>query len=138
MKQCRKCHQTKPLTEYYKATSRTADGYRHECKACWASACKSYYESNKDDLAPKRKEYYYQYRYGVRVADFEKMKAASDFKCEACGQEKTLVLDHCPTSGKPRGVLCNPCNQALGSLYENEQYTLGLLEYLRKHTKELT
>lgn len=133
MKQCRKCKETKPTEDYYKSSSMTIDGLRHECKACWKKACKKYFTKNKQHLKVKQRDYHYKSEYGISFLDFEEMKKSADYKCESCGQEKTLVLDHCHSSGGIRGVLCNPCNQALGSLYDNEDYILGLLAYLRKN-----
>ncbi len=52
-----------------------------------------------------------------RVSDYEveKMRAAQDGKCGICGKAPArLVVDHCYKSGKIRGLLCLPCNAALG------------------------
>lgn len=60
--------------------------------------------------------------------------------CEACGSPDKLVIDHdhnccagTPACGKCyRGVLCTPCNLALGLLRDSEDVLLGLLAYMKK------
>lgn len=62
--------------------------------------------------------------------------------CEVCGDTTNLVVDHkhghhetkremCPKC--IRGVLCSPCNSALGYARENEETLRGLITYLEKH-----
>lgn len=61
-------------------------------------------------------------------------------KCDACGRiTDKLVIDHdhscCPSRVKAcgncvRGVLCHPCNKALGFLEDDPEKIIALLEYL--------
>ena len=60
MKQCSKCKQSKPLTEFSKDKTKCT-GYRSECKSC----VKEYYQNNKEKIKEHRqknqekiKEYY--------------------------------------------------------------------------------
>lgn len=133
MKECRKCKQTKPLTEFYKATSRTKDNLRHECKTCWNKASLEYYEENKESLVEKRKDYHYRKNYGIELVEFEKMKADAKGRCQSCGKETELVLDHCHSTGKVRGVLCNRCNHALGHALDSVAILKNLIHYLETH-----
>lgn len=49
--------------------------------------------------------------------------------CEGCGESSPRMhIDHCHTTGKVRGALCNNCNLALGLLKENVQ-TLDNLKF---------
>lgn len=36
--------------------------------------------------------------------------------CAVCDRETVLVVDHCHTSGRVRGLLCHRCNTSLGWL----------------------
>lgn len=72
------------------------------------------------------------YRYGLTVSQFRQMLAAAN-GCAACGVvDVELVIDHCHTSGKVRGLLCARCNVAIGMLDDSEAKLLGALEYLRR------
>ena len=55
--------------------------------------------------------------------------------CEACGAAPKmpfthLALDHCHTTGKFRGWLCNSCNRGLGWLGDNLAGVLRIVVYL--------
>jgi hypothetical protein len=34
--------------------------------------------------------------------------------CQICGSEAKLLMDHSPETGRFRGILCWPCNRAVG------------------------
>lgn len=56
--------------------------------------------------------------------------------CEICNQppstNEVLSIDHCHTSGKFRGLICNPCNLALGLFRDNIDTLKNAIEYLSK------
>lgn len=55
--------------------------------------------------------------------------------CQNCGREpgsRRLHIDHCHTTGKVRGVLCNGCNIALGGVEDNIETLRGLIKYLEQ------
>lgn len=58
-------------------------------------------------------------------------------QCETCGTfgketKQGLCYDHCHTTGKFRGWLCNRCNVALGMVKDNSETLVALSEYLKK------
>ena len=54
-------------------------------------------------------------RYNISLEEYDKYLLESKGKCKICKQDtKKLNLDHCHTTGKIRGVLCNMCNVAVG------------------------
>lgn len=63
-------------------------------------------------------------RKGLTRDDFERLYAAQSGKCGLCGcalanwfgdeQGAEPQLDHCHDTGRARGLLCRPCNTALG------------------------
>ena len=53
MKTCRKCGETKPLTEFYKKSS-AKDGHANHCKSC----VKKYQQENKEAINERYKQYY--------------------------------------------------------------------------------
>lgn len=44
-----------------------------------------------------------------------------------------IAVDHCHTTGKVRGLLCNGCNTMLGILESVSERKQGLLEYLESN-----
>ncbi len=53
--------------------------------------------------------------------------------CAICGTLKSkLVLDHCHTTGKLRGVLCQLCNTALAAIENRPDFAILACEYLER------
>lgn len=71
--------------------------------------------------------------YGITVDDFDLMFIKQNGKCKICdsyNNGKTLHVDHCYTSGKVRGLLCNKCNTAIGLLNEDIDIIKNVIKYL--------
>lgn len=134
LKKCRLCGEEKTLDCFYRSSARTRDGLQHECKVCHNSNSLKHYYKNKEKRVVQRRDYHYRRNYGISFNDFSQMSDNVGNKCEVC-EETPVVLDHCHTTGKVRGVLCNKCNQALGLMRDNEQFILGLVEYLKRTSK---
>lgn len=70
-------------------------------------------------------------KYGITPEEFYNKLADQDNKCYICKRDmndysRIFSVDHCHTTGKIRGLLCDPCNYGLG-FYEKykdkyEQY----------------
>ena len=52
-------------------------------------------------------------------------------KCELCGRETITVFDHCHTTNKFRGWLCNLCNMYLGVIDKDPDIIERIVEYRR-------
>lgn len=70
----------------------------------------------------------------------DSLAAAQGGCCSICGRpprgrghEARLHLDHDHRTGSRRGMLCGPCNKALGLLDENPAYLWAALGYLARH-----
>ncbi len=80
--------------------------------------------------------------YGISLKDYNEMLLKQNNLCAICfrpetflgkgGKIRPLCVDHCHTTGKVRGLLCNSCNVALGNLDDNYQRILNAAEYIRK------
>jgi hypothetical protein len=56
-------------------------------------------------------------------------------RCDACKKpfvNERSCIDHCHTTGKIRGVLCNPCNTALGFAKESPHRLRSLADYIEQ------
>ena len=63
-------------------------------------------------------------RYGITVEEYNVMLKNQEFRCAICGIHDddlpdSLCVDHDHTTGEVRGLLCKPCNLALGSMRDN-------------------
>lgn len=67
----------------------------------------------------RRKSLYCLNNYGIESSTYDKMLKEQSAKCLICDEIKRLVIDHCHTSGKVRGLLCSNCNSGLGLLGDN-------------------
>lgn len=82
-----------------------------ECRNC------KYKGSNK--ILTRHREYLLNERYGVSLADYDKILTAQKGVCAICKRppkKYRLAVDHNHESGQVRGLLCTPCNRALGTL----------------------
>jgi protein-arginine kinase activator protein McsA len=68
-------------------------------------------------------------RYGLSAVEYKKFFEVNNGMCYICNKNKATVVDHCHTTGRARGVLCNHCNSAL-SIIENQDSLRRALEYV--------
>lgn len=74
-------------------------------------------------------------RYGVTQEWFEEQLARQRNTCLGCGAhitEETARIDHNHTTGGVRGLLCDPCNWALGHVKDSPETLRRLMAYLRR------
>jgi hypothetical protein len=70
--------------------------------------------------------------YGIGEAVFEAIFARQGGKCAICGIELTSPhVDHDHKTNHVRGLLCGPCNQALGLLRDDPLLLEKAASYLR-------
>lgn len=135
---CTVCKEEKPLDEFYNV-KRSKDGKSYRCKECDNKAGKAYKELHRDRVKILHRNARDRYRHGIEPEDYERMHTEQNGVCAICLQEapinvqhQRLVIDHCHTTGKIRGLLCHKCNQALGLFKDNVNYLANAIEYLRK------
>lgn len=70
-------------------------------------------------------------RYGITE---EQWKVAADLQDGNCANPRCAHpltdVDHDHSTGAFRGLLCGPCNRALGAMQDDRPRLLGLIEYL--------
>ena len=138
-KQCANCKQYKDLSDF-SPTKGKAFGVNSWCKVCITQLKNAHYT-----LEKARAEYLGRV-YGLAMEDYERMLADQNGLCACCGRSETrrvgrnkrseivpvLHVDHSHTTGRIRGLLCSPCNQALGLLEEDPQRIKALLRYVEE------
>jgi hypothetical protein len=160
MKRCKKCGETKPLSDFYRATG-MKDGHRSECKRCHQAKQKAWYEANREASIAnvkrwqqKNKEHLHAYRreyrkrrqaedrdahlrrtFGFSTIGYEAMLASQGGGCAICGKPPgkiSLHVDHDHESGEIRGLLCVGCNNALGQFRDDAMLLGRGISYLAR------
>lgn len=144
-KECTKCKQFKPLTEFYKEP-RTKIGLQARCKVCHQNACENYRKNHPEiyrkaslkhwhDLDEKKKHQQWIKRYGLSAEKYNEMFKKQNGVCKICEKEclshSVLSVDHCHKTGKIRGLLCVKCNTSLGMLNDDISLFYKAIEYLK-------
>ncbi|MDH6460136.1 hypothetical protein M2302_000287 [Micromonospora sp. A200] len=93
-------------------------------------------------------------KYRMRPADYDALRAEQDYRCAICRTHEDdittsrggrprldgskaaeafkLVVDHCHTTGRVRGLLCNRCNFLIGKAGESEATLISAIAYLKR------
>lgn len=107
MKKCTRCGRVLPESDFAPRTP--------HCKIC-------------------RRDYDWQYKYGLSPDQYYEMWKEQGGKCKICGKElpdgQYLAVDHCKETGEVRGLLCKECNVALGLFKEQKKVLEKAAEYL--------
>ena len=83
--------------------------------------------------------YHLKSEYGVTEFQFDRMYTEQGGKCAGCQKQLAYpsgaLLDHDHATGKPRGLLCAPCNTMLGYVKDNPQTLRNLAAYLERQVE---
>jgi hypothetical protein len=110
---------------------------------------REYYERHKDDVKARKAAYArfkrasepHKHRVAKRMAAtgwsgpaYSAQWAMQQGRCFLCDKEPNGALhaDHCHTSGRPRGLLCNQCNGLLGFAGDNPDLLRAAADYLER------
>lgn len=84
---------------------------------------------------------YLKRKYGITLEQYDELLSEQGGVCGICGREPnpniSLHVDHDHQTGALRGLLCFPCNQAIGSLREDPALLELAIDYLRRHDPEI-
>lgn len=81
--------------------------------------------------------------FGITYEEYQTILASQNYCCAICGKtpqenRKRLAVDHCHTTKQVRGLLCSPCNQAIGLFKENTNNLYSAIAYLHHHNEHPT
>jgi hypothetical protein len=148
-KGCKKCGQVKDLADFDKEIRNTGTkgkGVASACKACRRPAEKVWRQDNAEHVTAYQKEYYRATAREQTIAKFvrktkipftleqyEALHAAQNGVCQICQKPqegKSLAIDHCYTTHKVRGLLCETCNRGIGCLQDDPDLLRSAIFYL--------
>lgn len=81
-------------------------------------------------------------KYKITPIDWEAMFAAQGRRCAVCrsdhpGSKIGWVTDHCHKLNRVRGILCAPCNMALGQAKDSPSTLRALAAYLEQEVQHV-
>jgi hypothetical protein len=121
---CKSCLVDKPIEEYYYA-NKEKTRYSVSCKECVKALWTKKHKARLD------KPYIWiKYKYNLSVNEYLRMRQDQNELCAICNKKKKLVVDHCHSTGKVRGLLCGGCNKGIGCFEENIESLNGAIKYL--------
>lgn len=105
----------------YDQSYREAHREQESARACaWNAANKEW-----------RRAYRLAKRYGLTVEEWTSLYQRQNGLCPICNEVlHDVVVDHCHTTGKVRGLLCRRCNAGLGNFDDCANTMLRAYQYL--------
>ena len=149
MKTCKKCNISKALSEFNKQKD-TYDGLRSWCKDCFNLNSLEWRQENPEQSKQNVREWHdenvdYDYRrtfslkkrYGITQEDFERLHNQQNGLCALCSKpfKKIARVEHCHTTGKVRGLVCDGCNLNI-AYYEKFEKNPELIEKIVKYLEK--
>lgn len=114
--------------EYSKRKSRE---YRERHPGIGAELAKKWRERNPEDYKATNRRQNLR-RIGCTPELYEEMHKEQAGKCKICSIPKNkLCVDHCHSTGKIRGLLCDNCNHGLGKFKDNTKLLEEAINYLK-------
>lgn len=135
IKICKLCNQEKNASDFYhfydKWSNKKYSSSR--CKPCHLKHKKDNPNTPKNNKSDKLK-----LRYGITYEQWELIREKENFSCMICGITedeigRKLDVDHCHRTGVVRGVLCNPCNTAIGHAKDSIDILEAAIQYLKNN-----
>jgi hypothetical protein len=110
------------------------------------SSRKSTEKSRSLESKKSKKHRHLKNKYGISLEQYQQMYNQQLGSCLICKtpllfqnlegeHSKTANVDHCHTTGKVRGLLCNSCNRGLGFFQDNSALLRHAAEYLDAFNK---
>ena len=140
-KVCRVCGTSDPGAFYQAGSTAIAAGAC--CRACWVAKSVAWRAANLERSNMQRHRAATISRLGITAEAYDSL-VTPDAVCEACGASKgqirggavsQLTVDHDHVTGKVRGLLCHPCNIALGQAGDDPTVLRALADYVERSHK---
>jgi hypothetical protein len=94
--------------------------------------------NNPESAAQANRKWYLRKKYGLTPEQYDAMVAEREGRCDICkrhpqiprGKKLALYVDHCHVNGHVRGLLCAPCNTAIGNLGDDVARMYAAIRYV--------
>jgi len=130
-KECTMCGQTFDRTlEFFYKKKGGRDGLTTACKTCHRAR-----QQASPNFAINQRRSWLRIKYGITLEEYDLMFESQGGVCDICSKPndgKELCVDHDHTTLQVRGLLCTPCNKAIGQLGDTAESLRKALTYLEK------
>ena len=93
-----------------------------------------WYHKNRERILKYKIDYQRKKKYNLSRKDYDTMVKNQNGVCAICHglctRHDRLSVDHCHTTNKVRGLLCDRCNRGLGNFKDNITFLNRAIEYL--------
>lgn len=72
--------------------------------------------------------------YGITLKQYNQLVEKQKELCLICSKKSKLFIDHSHITGKVRGLLCSPCNLALGGFNDDKEIIANAVRYLESYS----
>lgn len=133
---CSACQQPRALSQFgvYRINGR--EHRRQTCNACRREQEAQRYRDNPEVQARAKRAarlYHVRATYGLDSAAYAGLLEAHDGKCGICrGELNQPHIDHDHATGAIRGLLCGPCNRAIGLMKDDPARLRAAAIYLEE------
>lgn len=142
-KVCPRCEKTLPRKNFERRSKQNLFGEKLSKSYCLP--CDRSYAADRQrkfiENHPEKKEYrrqinrkcQYKKKYGITPEEYDKILLIQREVCAICKKKgrRELCVDHCHTTGKIRGLLCDGCNRGLGFLNDDIKLLKSAIIYLQ-------
>lgn len=127
LKCCKQCGEVKQLSEFAKYSG--GSGLRGHCRGCANQRWRELYSGN-NQRKSKARGYNLTRLYGLSLEEYNGLLELQGNRCAICKRDASrwkykLAVDHDHLTGVVHGLLCQPCNRALGYLENSEWLSLA-------------
>ena len=129
MKKCGRCKQHFDFT-FFSKDSKTKSGYANKCKSCASIVYTEWRNKNLVTQREKDRESHYKRKYNLTEEQAKELVKNRQGMCSICDLFLPLVVDHCHTTGKVRGLICSSCNSVLGYAKDSRKTLEKAILYL--------
>ncbi len=138
------CSVLKPIGEFsISRQGKNGPVYRTNCKPCNSVRATEWFNENRDRAKSNQRKRNLRVLYGITPDEYASMLDAQGGVCAICGKTEpgahgrtgkqfSLSVDHCHSTGKVRGLLCQKCNRAVGLLGDDPAILKIAIEYLER------
>lgn len=126
------------LKEDYKkrmdSTRKIAASYRQKHRLVLRKRADVYRKINYNSIREKQ----LMEKFGISLEKYNEMFKDQNGVCSICLKKcetgKQLAVDHCHKTGKIRGLLCQPCNTAIGKFMDSPALLQQAIYYLERNS----
>ena len=135
-KECTECKKFLPHDKFPKRNNRN-NGRQSKCVKCVTKSNKirklKYPDTGRDS--------HYKRYYNITLDEYNEILKSQNKSCAICGinesdistgRKTKLCVDHCHSTGRIRGILCDKCNRGIGLLQDDPKIISNALSYLNK------